>query len=305
MEAMTSGLPAMRADIKTVDTRASSLEAAIPTLATRHDMEATAGAVDVMRQQLAKMPAGPSESDFTALAERVNKLEVAVATAAAATGSGDGASSEGLTALAGQVSDAKSELTALAARLKDAEGKIATLGNGEVGNGAAAVRAMAVVSLRRAASGSQPFEDEVDGLAALGGAPDLVAKLRPYATTGVKSQSELAATFSATADAIITATTQSDSSANFFTRVLNGLSHLVSVRPAGPVAGDDPPAVVSRMTAAVNKGDLAAALKERQSLPEGGQVASAAWAKDAEARVALDGLVETAARSLASPAGTG
>ncbi len=136
-------------------------------------------------------------------------------------------------------------------------------------------------------------------------APDLVSKLRPYATTGVASEAELARAFPDVADAILAATAEADPNTGFVGRVLNAVSHLVSVRPAGPIEGSDPPAIVSRMRAAVDKGDLAAALNERRGLPESGLAASADWAKDAEARVALDQLVEDIARSFGGAAGTG
>src|SRR5690606_36966651 len=71
-------------------------------------------------------------------------------------------------------------------------------------------------------------------------------------------------------------------------RLIQHASSLVTVRPAGPIAGDSVPAIVSRMKAAVEARDLATALKEREALPEEGKAASAAWAEDAAARLALD-----------------
>jgi hypothetical protein len=52
------------------------------------------------------------------------------------------------------------------------------------------------------------------------------------------------------------------------------------------------------MTAAVDKGDFATALAERDGLPETGLAASAEWAAAAADRVALDELVEAIARAL-------
>jgi hypothetical protein len=53
------------------------------------------------------------------------------------------------------------------------------------------------------------------------------------------------------------------------------------------------------MQMAVDRGDLAAALAERNALPEAGETASAAWAAAAADRVAL----EAALAGLAGPAG--
>jgi hypothetical protein len=69
------------------------------------------------------------------------------------------------------------------------------------------------------------------------------------------------------------------------------------------MAGDDPPAIVSRIEAAVAKGDLAAALAEREGLPAVGKEASAAWAAKAADRVAVDGLVAKISGSAAAARG--
>jgi hypothetical protein len=76
---------------------------------------------------------------------------------------------------------------------------------------------------------------------------------------------------------------------------------LVSIRPAGPVAGDDPPAIVSRMQAAVDKGDLATALDERDGLPDAGKEASASWAAAAADRIKIDSLIDQVAQTLDPP----
>ena len=76
----------------------------------------------------------------------------------------------------------------------------------------------------------------------------------------------------------------------------------MTIRPAGPVEGDSPDAILSRMQAAVTEGDFAAALAEQRGLPEAALAASADWAAEVEARLA----VEAALGALASPpAGAG
>ena len=86
---------------------------------------------------------------------------------------------------------------------------------------------------------------------------------------------------------------------------LAGVGSLVTVRPTGPVAGNDPAAIVSRMQAAVDAGDLATALSERDGLPAAGKDASADWAAAAESRVTVDGLIaRIAAVHRSRPAGT-
>ncbi len=55
---------------------------------------------------------------------------------------------------------------------------------------------------------------------------------------------------------------------------------------------------MSRMLAAAEQGDLAAALAEREALPEAGLAASSDWATRATDRATLDELVERIARGL-------
>jgi hypothetical protein len=164
--------------------------------------------------------------------------------------------------------------------------------------GEAAVRAIAITALRRASEGGEPFAGEVDMVAALGVSGEDVAELRPFAESGVPARAALVADFPGVADAILAASAAADPDAGFFQRLMTGLGGLISIRPAGPIAGSDPPAIVSRMIASVGKGDLAAALAEREGLQQAGKAASTEWAASAERRVALDVLVERIARSL-------
>jgi hypothetical protein len=185
---------------------------------------------------------------------------------------------------------------ALSDRLTAAEAKLAA--PVVAGGGEAATRGLAVAALRRGAQGSMPFADDVDMVAALGIAGDDIGTLRPYAAKGVADAGALAAEFPAVADAILAATEANDPNTGILQRIFNSL---VTIRPAGPVAGGDPAAIVSRMKDDVAKGDLAGALAERDGLPVAGKDASAAWAAKAADRVALDQLVEKIARTLDPP----
>jgi hypothetical protein len=149
-----------------------------------------------------------------------------------------------------------------------------------------------MASLRRAVDSGRPFAAELEGAAALG--PDAATTgLRPYAATGIPSRETLRTDFARVADAILSATAPPDDS--LFGRIVAGARGLVSIRPTAPLEGADPPAVVSRMEAAVARGDLAAALRERGTLPPAGKDASADWAARADARVAADTLLADAA----------
>jgi hypothetical protein len=292
MEAMTEGLTAMRGDIRSLSDRAAALENGRSTLATHSDVEAVSAALTDLRKRVDDAPPPASRADLDSVNERIGRLEAAAASGA----DGAGASEAAVSSLTSQISAAQATIRSLDDRVRAAETKLAALG-GPASGGEAAVRAVAVSSLRRAAEGDAPFAADLDLVAPLGVAGDQLARLRPMATAGVASKTTLAAAFPAVADAILAATADADPNAGFWRRAVGVLGSLVTVRPVGPVAGSDPPAIVSRMRDAVGKGDLAAALAERDGLPAAGKDASAAWAAQAADRVALDGLVDAVAQS--------
>jgi len=155
----------------------------------------------------------------------------------------------------------------------------------------AAARALALAGLEAAAARGEPFAGQVAVLGQLGVAPSALAALRAYATTPPPTIAQLAAEFPAVADAVLAATTVTDPDANFIERLLGNARAVVTVRPTDPIDGTTPAAILSRMQAAANAGNFAAALAEREALPDAGQAASAEWAARASARFALDAAV--------------
>jgi len=294
IEAMTADLPALRSDIDGLSGKVSTLEAGAQQLAPKTDVEALRKEVAGLGQRLDAMPAAASPEDLTALANRVARLE-----ALPLAGSGGNESQAAATALAGRIDDADAQLTSLTQRVDALEAKMATL----AGTSAAAAKsdeaaqAIAIVALRRAAEGDQPFVADLDLAAALGIGGDVASELRPLATRGVPTVAEIQAEFPAVADAIVAATTEANPDAGFFERLVGSARGLVTVRPTTPQPGNTPPAVLSRVEAAVKRGDLATALSEREALPAAGKTASAAWAAKASDRVTVDRLVAQIAGS--------
>ncbi len=290
VESMTETLPALRTDLKAMSDKVDSLNAIRNMVASRGDLDALSASVAAIGKRIDALPKPATADDLASLAERVARLEVGAA-------AGTGAAPEAVNALAAQLADSEAQVKALADRVAAAEAKAAAMPT-VVSGGEAATRGLAVAALRRGAQGSMPFADDVDMVAALGLAGDDIATLRPYAAKGVADAASLAAEFPAVADAILAATQANDPNTGVLQRIFNSL---VTIRPAGPVAGTDPPAIVSRMKDDVAKGDLAGALAERDGLPTAGKEASAAWAAKAADRVQLDALVERIARTLDPP----
>ena len=167
-----------------------------------------------------------------------------------------------------------------------------------------AARALAIGTLRRAAADGAAFAGELAMLQALGLDETDIAALRPLAEKGAPPKSELADTFPEVADRILAASAAVDPNAGFFDRLAGFARGLVTVRPTSPIPGETPDAVVSRMQAAVDHGDLAQALSEREALPKNAKAVSAAWAQGAADRIAIDRLVEKLSRA-AGAAGAG
>jgi hypothetical protein len=197
-------------------------------------------------------------------------------------------------------------VAAVEAELKGLSGKVADLAARPAGTATEserAARAVAIGTLRQAAEKGGPFAGDIAMLQVLGSDPADVAALKPLAEKGAPSRADLTARFPAVADAILAASNAPGPDAGFFDRVVGFARGLITVRPTQPIPGETPEAIVSRMQAAIDGGDVKTALAERDHLPGIGQDASSAWAAAAEARVAIDGLVAKLTQSLAPPGG--
>ncbi len=161
-----------------------------------------------------------------------------------------------------------------------------------------AARVLAYNNLRAVAEGDGPFTAELAVLTELGVPGDALAGLQADAATGVPSKATLAAGFPDVADAILQATNEPDAAAGFWARLVANAQNVVTVRPNVPIEGDTPIAIVSRMQAAIDAGNLATALSERATLPQAGIDASTDWAADVQRRIDLDAALADLAGAL-------
>ncbi len=161
-----------------------------------------------------------------------------------------------------------------------------------------AARALALSNLQASAGRGDGFAAELAALAQLGADPGAVAALEPAALGRVASTAELAADFGDVAVAILDAAHEADPNAGFWERFWDNARGVVVVQPTVPIEADTPPAIISRMQAAVDAGDLEAALAERVGLPETSLAALAGWASRAEERLALDAAIAALAEAV-------
>jgi len=250
------------------------------------------------RTRLEKLEAAPAQppagggSDVAAslsdIEARLGKLETSVAAT---------------TDLASAVSTLRERLAQIEASLKDMGSRVDDLATkvSTGGESERAARAIAIGMLQQAAQNGGPFTTDLAMLKTLGMDNTEIARLEPLATRDTPSVAELQQQFPAVADAILVVTSAAGPDAGFLERLGAFSRGLVSVRPTTAISGDSPAAIVSRMQASVDKGDLAAALSEREALPADGQTASAAWAAAAADRVAIGELIDKLALSVTAP----
>lgn len=306
VEAGSPDVAALQEQVAALGSRLDGLPPpADPAAAGRVDQLATA--VAGLRQQIAAQSAAGNPEEAQQFAQALGGIETRLGELEASrvpaeTTEQIGALTENSTALRAEVSDLQERVGAIAAQVDQLVA--AAPAQQESQNTA---RALAIGSLRSAADRGEPFAAEVAMLRQLGTDPESLVPLETVAT-GVPTRAALAQQFPAVANAILEATEGVDPNAGFFARLWGNASSLVTVRPVGPVEGTDPPAVVSRMQAAVSEGDLVKALAERHGLPEAGKAASAEWADVAARRVALDRDIATLAERItpaAAPAAAG
>ncbi|MBB3931536.1 hypothetical protein GGR25_002586 [Kaistia hirudinis] len=269
-------------NIASIDSRFATLAARLDKLETA-DNTASAGSVDPQRfaaleQQVEALRAAPSAApaaaeapapvDLGPLDARIAALESRPAAVAAP---------------AVDLSPVEARVTELAARLDQLVAHPPVDPKTE-----AAALTIALTSLRQAASSGRAFAGELSAYAALGGKAEALA---PLAAAGAPSLASLEAAFPAIADRIRADAAKVDPDASVWQRLAASAGSLVSVKPAGPIEGSSTIAVVSRMEAAVARGDLPAALRESDALDQAAKVPLADWAEGARRRVAIDAAI--------------
>jgi hypothetical protein len=218
----------------------------------------------------------------------------------------------------------RGEIATLGGHLQAAEARIAGL-QGRIEDMTAASRGsqaetagetaltLAVLQLRDAMRGAAPFAAELQAVLDVAKSPAItngadlaaaVAPLAPFADTGVPTLAILKADFPDLARAIA-AQGQGAGDEDWLAGIKRRVSGLISVRPIGPVAGDDPAAVAARAEAALANDDLSGAMGELASLQGPPAAAAQPWLAGAEARLAARTALNDLSRGLIDRLGSG
>lgn len=176
--------------------------------------------------------------------------------------------------LAGDIASLRREMTA----------RLATAGDTK------ALLLVAVDLIKSAIDRGEAYEGELEAARGLGLDPAIAEKLAKDAKSGLSTARQLAELFKNRIGPMLDAVQEKPGS--LAERLVQSLTHLVRIRPAGEVAGSAPGAVIARIEAKLERGDLAGAASEFSGLPEKARAAAAPIPDLLSARLAADGLLK-------------
>ncbi len=151
----------------------------------------------------------------------------------------------------------------------------------------------ALSEVQVAMAAGEPFADALASLPVE--APEA---LQAVAADGVATFEDLQAAYPAAARAALAEANREASSGNVMGGLGAFLQNQVGGRSVVPREGDDPDAVLSRVGAAVEAGDLSTALTEIEILPEGARALLADWVAQVQTRADADAALADLAASL-------
>jgi len=191
----------------------------------------------------------------------------------------------------GELTDLGPEFASLAERIAKLEASLPELA-GAIGKEAAGAKSAAVAiafaSLRSAVSEGRPYAAELDTVGALAPAVGDLGVLPAYAEKGIPTVPELARTFATAKDGALAATAPPSGGSLIDTLMASAQSLVKITRIDEAATGDGPGPALARAKAELDKGDLASAVKEVETLDGAPREAIAAWLGQAHARLSAD-----------------
>ena len=133
-----------------------------------------------------------------------------------------------------------------------------------------------------------PYATELDTISALVPSVGDLGVLPAYAEKGIPTVPDLARSFVVAKEGAQVATAPASSGSLVDTLMASAQSLVTIKRIDEPTTGQGPGAALARAKAALDKGDLAAAVKEVETLDGAPREAFAAWLGQAHARLSAD-----------------
>jgi len=279
---------------KTADTQKTEAVALGKRVATLEADAVKASALDALARRVGALETSGGDAK-TALDEaHAARADAAKALAAAQTApiSTNAAAPTEPSALAPRLAKLEGDLAAADARLIRLEGSTGAAPKSDArvamatgGSQNAASVAVLALSLEQCFVAGAPFAAELAALSQLGVAADALAPLKPFAESGAPSRSAVIASWAKVEPAVAAAAPPPERSG--WDRLVDHMRALVRVHRVGEAVGGgefDPP--IAQVGAALERGDLAAALAAFDQLPQASRAAGASWADAAKARAA-------------------
>lgn len=275
--AQTSAAEEAAANAVAAATAASEAAAAA---ATPEDLEA-------LRGEIAGLSSGADGAADPALAARLSDAEArieALSTAGGTPPEGGFASADEVAALEQALADLRQTVTDQQAAIDDATASADAARSSAADETRRITVRGALARIEAALENGEPFVDATSDLETAGGV-DVPPALDNVADQGVSPLGSLQDDFPPAARAALSVSIREDSGGSAWDRFGAFLRAQTGARSLDAREGDDPDAILSRAQTAVRTGDLATALDEIATLPEGGQAELADWSDRARARL--------------------
>ena len=193
--------------------------------------------------------------------------------------------------LGGGGEDVGPELNALSERIAKLETMLPELAGAigkETAGAKSAAAAIAFANLRAAISEGRPYAAELDTIGALAPALGDLGVLPAYAEKGIPTVPELARSFAAARDAALAANTRPPGD-SFLDSLWASAQSLVTIKRIDEApAGEGAEPALARAKTSLDKGDLAGAVKEVETLQGPAREGFSAWLGAAHARLGAD-----------------
>jgi hypothetical protein len=189
----------------------------------------------------------------------------------------------------GDASASPPELAALTERLAKLEAMLPELAGAidkEAAGAKSAALAITFANLRAAVSEGRPYAAELDTMGTLAPALGDLGVLPAYAEKGIPTTLDLTRSFAAARDEAFAAPAP-ESDASLVDSLMTSAQSMVKIRRIDEApTGEGAQAALARAKSALDNGDLAAAVKEVETLDGKARDAFSAWLGDARARLA-------------------
>ena len=156
---------------------------------------------------------------------------------------------------------------------------------------------LALSNLAGTVERGEPFARQLDDVERLAPNARSLNAARPYAREGLPTDRVLSERFQDAARRALAAEGRADAE-GYFARMMANLRGLFTVRRIGEVEGDTPSAIISRAEAALERDDLAAAVRELGELDGAAAEAFEPWMEDARAKASVTERIDRLERAV-------